>query len=378
MSLPDRFAALITRYSKVMIAAMLVVTVIAGAGAGMIEQSSSLDQFQSDTPEQEKLTYVEDNFQTGAENTTTAQVIVRGDDVLTQDALVENLRLQQEFRSTELINRTLAAERPTVSVANLVATSAIIGDQQRELEATAAEFERLNATVREEGAALERRSAELNATTDALRAALETLQRNPDAAPRAQFDAVRENTSVELDEGQYTTFNESVQLLRGTGNETQIEQAYRRGTRGVLASEYEDLEQRQTELRSQQERLRELGAQLERQRASLETLSPTLDEQLETLQSLNSTAYERAVQSVLSEGSGGQLNGLAFMPVGYEPGSTTANATMMLVTHQSDGASATGTASDALVDAQLEMQSLADERAEESGFDTIVFGTGIL
>ncbi|WP_336328001.1 MMPL family transporter [Halovenus sp. HT40] len=378
MSLPDRFATLITRYSKVMIAAMLVVTVIAGAGAGMIDQSSSLEQFQSDTVEQEKLTYIEENFQTGAENTSTAQVILRGENVLTQDAMVENLRLQQEFRDSENINQTLVSERPTVSVANLVATSSIIGDQRQELETTAAEFEQLNATVREEGAALQRRNAELNATTDALRTALETLQRNPDAEPRAQFEAIRENTSVELDEGQYATFNESVQLLRSTDNETRIEQAYRQGTQGVLAPEYEDLEQRRTDLQSQQERLRELGSQLERQQTRLEGLSPTLDEQIETLQSLNSTAYDSAVRSVLSEDASGQLNGLAFMPIGYEPGSTSANATMMLVTHQSEGTTQTGSASDALVDAQLEMQSLADDRAEDSGFETIVFGTGIL
>lgn len=41
---------------------------------------------------------------------------------------------------------------------------------------------------------------------------------------------IREDTSVELDEGQYGTFNKSVQLLWSTDSETQTERAYRQGS----------------------------------------------------------------------------------------------------------------------------------------------------
>ncbi|ELY96779.1 MMPL family transporter [Natrialba taiwanensis] len=381
MSWLDRFAAMVTSHSRAVIALMLVLTVVTGAGAGMIEQSSSLDQFQSDTAESEKLNYIEENFSTGANNTTTAQVIVKGDNTLTQESLLETLRLQQSFRENETINRTLADEQPTVGVANLVAISSLTSDQQRELEATAAEFEQLNGTVQEERAALEQRRGELNATQRDLRAALETLRTDQSASPRAQFETVRANSSVELDETQYATFNESAQLLRTADNESQIETAYQRGTQGVLADEYTALEQRSTDLESQSERLTELGSQLEAQQAALENAtSPTLQEQIDAIDAMNATAYEQTLETVLSENSSEQMNGLAFMPTSYDAGSTSANATMLLVTHQTDGGDGGqgGMASDELVDAQLAMQSLANDGADGDTSDVIVFGGGIM
>ncbi|WP_339106068.1 MMPL family transporter [Haloterrigena salinisoli] len=380
MSWIDRIAETVTNYSRPVIAVMLVLTVIAGAGAGMVEQSSSLDQFQSDTEEAQKMEYVEANFSTGQENTSAAQVIVRGENVLAQESMVETLRLQQSFRENETINRTLVDDQPTVGAANLIAISSITGDQQRELEATAAEFEELNATVREERAALEQRSDELNATQRDLRTALETLREDPSASPRAQFDAVDENSSVDLNETQYATFNESAQLLRNAEDESQAEEAYRLGTQGVLADEYEALEQRSADLESQAARLEELGAELEDQRAALENASsPTLEEQIDALESMNATEYERALGAVLGEDASGQLSGLAFMPTGYEAGSTSANATMLLVTHQSEGGGGQGgTVSDELVDAQLAMQSIANDEFGADGSDVIVFGGGIM
>ncbi|WP_323174241.1 MMPL family transporter [Natrialba sp. PRR66] len=383
MSWLDRFAAMVTSHSRAVIALMLVLTVVTGAGAGMIEQSSSLDQFQSDTAESEKLNYIEENFSTGANNTTTAQVIVKGENTLTQESLLETLRLQQSFRENETINRTLADEQPTVGVANLVAISSLTGDQQRELEATAAEFEQLNATVQEERASLEQRQSEVNATQQNLRAALETLRADQSASPQEQFEAVRANSSVELDETQYATFNESAHLLRSADNESQIETAYQRGTQGVLADEYEDLEQRSADLESQGERLAELGNQLETQQAALENAtSPTLQEQIDAVDAMNATTYERTLETVLSEDSSEQMNGLAFMPTSYDASSTSANATMLLVTHQTDGGEMGGgqggMASDELVDAQLAMQSLANDGVDSDTSDVIVFGGGIM
>ncbi|QLD89033.1 MMPL family transporter [Natronomonas salina] len=380
MSLSDRLSGAITAYSRPLIVIMLVLTVVVGSGAGMIEQTSSLDQFQSDTEESEKLTYVEENFSTGAENTTSAQLIVRGENVISQESSLDMLRLQQRFRDNTTINRTLVEDQPTVGVANLVATSAIVGEQQADLQATAAEFERLNATVREEGAALEQRRAELNATQRDLRASLDTLRENRSASPRAEFESVRANSSVELDEEQYATFNESARQVRAAENESQLEEAYQLGTQGVLADEYEALQQRSEELQAQQERLQELGSQLESQQAAMENAtSPTLEEQIEAIESMNATEYEDARDDVLSEDAG-QMSGLAFMPTHYEAGSPSANATMLVVTHQSEdgGGGQGGMASDEIVDAQLAMQSIANDAADAGGSDVIVFGGGIM
>ncbi|SER35359.1 MMPL family transporter [Natrinema salaciae] len=380
MSWVDRFAETIMAYSRPVIAVMLVLTVVAGAGAGTIEQSSDLGQFQSDTTESEKLEYVEANFSTGPNNTTVAQVIVRGDNVLTRDSQLETLRLQQSFRENETIDRTLVDDRPTIGVANLLAIASITGEQQRELAATAAEFEAVNATVREERGALEERRAELNATQRELRAALDTLHEEPSASPRAQFDAVAANSSVELDDTQYATFNESAQLRRNAENESQIAAASRLGTQGVLADEYQDLERRSEDLESQADRLEELGGQLAEQQAALENAtSPTLQEQIDAVESMNATEYERALDTVLGEESAGQLSGLAFMPTNYEAGSTSSNATMLMVTHQSEGGGGRGgTASDAVVDAQLAMQSIANEDVAGDGSSVIVFGGGVM
>ncbi|MFA9501688.1 MMPL family transporter [Natrinema sp. H-ect1] len=380
MSWIDRIADGVTEHSRVVIAVMLVLTVVAGSGAGMIEQSSSLDQFQSDTEEAQKLEYVEQNFSTGQENTSAAQVIVRGDNVLSQESMVETLRLQQSFRENETVSGTLVDDRPTVGAANLVAISSLTADQQRELEATAAEFEELNATVQAERTAVAERSAALNATRVELRGALETLRADPSASPREQFAAVDENSSVDLNETQYATFNESAQRLRAAENESRIDAAYRLGTQGVLEDEYAALDRRSAALESQSERLQSLGAELSAEQAALENAtSPTLPEQIDALESMNATEYERALGAVLSEDSSGRTSGLAFMPTSYDAGSTSANATMLLVTHQTEGDGGQGgMASDALVDAQLAMQSIATDAFESDGADVIVFGGGIM
>jgi len=144
MSWIDRFSETIMAHSRAVIAIMLVLTVFMGAGVGMIEQSSSLDQFQSDSTEAQKLSYVEENFTTGQENTTSAQVIVRGENVLSQESMVEQLRLQQSFRENETINRTLVDEQPTVGAANLVALASLSG-------ATGGPGERLGSTASNSG-----------------------------------------------------------------------------------------------------------------------------------------------------------------------------------------------------------------------------------
>ncbi|SDJ45113.1 hydrophobe/amphiphile efflux-3 (HAE3) family protein [Halovenus aranensis] len=378
MSVPDRLSEIVTGHSRAVIALMLVVTVLAGAGAGMVEQSSSLDQFQSDTEEAEKLTYIEDNFATGSENTSTAQVIVRGENTLSKDSLVETLHLQQSFRENETISQTLSTERPTVGVANLVATSAILGEQRQELQSLATEFEQLNATVQKERAALARRQAALNTTRQALRTALESLQEDQATSPRETFEGVRERTAVELDETQYDTFNRSVQLLRRATDEAEIERAYKQGTQGVLADEYETLEQRSQQLEADGERLRALGSELEQRQSKLENTSPSIGDQIEAIESLNATQYERALMSVLGGDSNGQLSGLGFMPTDYEPGSASANATMLLVTHQTSGEGQAGAASQQLIDAQLTMQSMSTDQIGAGDSEVIVFGTGIM
>ncbi|QRV17712.1 MMPL family transporter (plasmid) [Haloterrigena salifodinae] len=266
MSWIDAISDAVADYSRPVIAVMLVLTLVVGAGAGMVEQSSDLDAFQSDSEEAQKMEYIEENFSAGQENTSAAQVIVRGENVLTQEAMVENLQLQQSFRENETINRTLADERPTVGVANLVALASLSEGQQ----------------------------------------------------------------AAQADE-------------------------------------------------SGQQRVAQEDNASQQQGAQTSAASPTLQQQIDALESMNEAEYERALGAVLSEESSGEMSGLAFMPTSYEPGSSSANATMLMVTHQTDGGGGQeGTASDAVTDAQLAMQSIANEDVEDGSSEVIVFGSGIM
>lgn len=123
MSLPQRVADTISTRTGLAIVVMLLVLGGVGAGAPMVESVSSLDQFQSDSEEGDTLDYIEANF-TGEQDTTLAQVVVRGENVLSEESLVAMLEYQQALRDEERVNRTLFGEQPTFGVANAIATTA--------------------------------------------------------------------------------------------------------------------------------------------------------------------------------------------------------------------------------------------------------------
>jgi predicted RND superfamily exporter protein len=125
MGLVDRYAAVLTGHSRLFLVAMLVATVVVGAGAPGIEGGLTIASFESDSVEAQKLDYVGSNFSVEGENTTAVQIVVTGDDVLTRASLVETLELQQRLRANESINATLADERPTVGLSNVVAIAAM-------------------------------------------------------------------------------------------------------------------------------------------------------------------------------------------------------------------------------------------------------------
>jgi predicted RND superfamily exporter protein len=103
--------------------------------------------------------------------------------------------------------------------------------------------------------------------------------------------------------------------------------------------------------------------------------NPTLGAQLEQLRSMNESEIDDALSLVLSEGGNGGA-AFAFMPTGYEPGNTSTNATMLVVSHESGGNAAAGTAPQSLVDAQLAMQTVAS--GGEDVREVMVFGGGII
>ncbi|MFB6150421.1 MAG: MMPL family transporter, partial [Haloarculaceae archaeon] len=375
MSRFRRFVDVVLDHSRVVIAVMLLLTVAVGAGASAVEQSSSLEQFQSDSPEGDALDYIESNFTTGAENTTTSQVIVRDENVLDRESLVGIIEYQQRLRENRTVNSTLAPESPTVSIANVLATAAIRGEEARDVRAVATELQQLNATVTEERQALAARNRTLSRTAKLLRAELGALRAAPNASVDAAFADVRANTTVELNETDAATFREAATALRRATSEAEAKQAYKLGTRGVLADEYRALEQRSAALSEKATRLKQLASELERERADLRNATnATLAQQRAKLESMNESELSSVVTAVLGN-DGGNGGVFRFMPTDYEVGSTSADATMMVVTQQVETQTIQSMASEDITEAQLAMDALA---GSAGGGEYVVFGAGVI
>ncbi|RNJ27279.1 efflux RND transporter permease subunit [Halosegnis longus] len=379
MSVVDRIVDGILDHSRAVIAVMILLTVVVGAGAPMVEQTSSLDQFQTDSEAGEKLEYLEENFQTGDENTTSAQIIIRDDNVLDRESLLGSIAYQQTLRANETVNATLTDSTPTVGISNIVAITAISQEEGEDVQRLATEFQQLNQTVTEERAAIEARNETLTETTGLLRERLTFLRENPDADPAAAFEEVRANTPVEFTEEDGQTFEQAAQQLRQAETQEEAEQAYTLGTQGVLSDQYEQLTERSEDLEATATELESVGDQLQTEREQFQNAqNATLTEQYEQLESMNGSDIESTVATVLGDGGDGGANtrALGFMPTDFDTGSTSAEATMLLVRQSSDApAGNNAAASDPVIDAQLAMQSLGESA---DGGEYLIFGAGII
>jgi len=234
VSVMDRFTDGIATHTRVVIVVLLLVTAGLGSFAGDVSSQSGLDQFQSDSEAANASEYVDETFVADNTSTTSVQVIVRNEDgdVLSKESLLASLRYQQALRSNETINATLADEGGLVGVSNLVAITAIQRERGEELQAR--------------GQALGNRSDALNATARELGSALRTIQENPNASVRTQFERANANTSVELDDEDYAVFQRAAAGVRE--NASAIRPTVQAGTQRVLADEFRALGERQTQL----------------------------------------------------------------------------------------------------------------------------------
>jgi predicted RND superfamily exporter protein len=372
----DSAVDLVLDHSRAAIAVVLLLTVVVGSGAPMVGQSSSLDQFQTDSPEAEKLDYIDANFSSGDEETTTAQVILRDDDVLDRESLVALIEYQQTLHGNETVNATLADDRGTVSVANVLAIAAITAEEGRDVQELAVQVQTLNRSVAAEQEAIAERNETLGATAGLLREQLMYLRANPNASVDAAFEDVRANTTVELNATDRATFHTAAERLRNASDQSEAEAAYRLGTRGVLSEEYRALEQRASALEADADRLQTLSMELEGERAEYRNASnATLAAQQEQLRSMNESELNDTIEAVLGADGPNDGAGLAFMPTRYEPGAADANATMLLVTMEGSSNAGSGAADEAVTDAQLAMQTLT---ADADGGEYLVFGAGII
>ncbi|GAB7020511.1 efflux RND transporter permease subunit [Halostagnicola bangensis] len=410
MSVPERLADIVTTHTKIVLVVLLVLTALVGAGATMVDDDSSLDQFESDSPEGQAQEYIDDNFTIEeAENTTSLQLIYTnehdgdraGESVLTQESLIESLEFQEQLRENESINETLVEDDPIFGVENMVAFAAITDQQVTELE--------------ERGEEIENRSAELDATSEQLEQGIDDVRdtqrdyeelnatTDPDdpeyeqqaEALEGDFDEAIEEATVGLDDEQTAQFEQAaddardieaqlVQLEAEYGEEAteqdayeelteQMEGVYTAATMGVLEDEYAQLEEDSEQLEEDQEEL-EAGGE-----GGEEDDQPSLDEQIEALEELDDEAFEDIVEQTLDDDEGNN-DALGLMASSYDPGSTDADARMTSITQSADGGvdAEMGAVDDEIVDSQLDIRELAGEYDDEMAGEYIVFGGGIL
>ncbi|MFB6243420.1 MAG: MMPL family transporter, partial [Halobaculum sp.] len=330
MSLFEQIVERVTAHSRIAIVVMLVLTAGITVGATEVEQESSLDQFQTDSVEADKLDYIESNFSSGEENTTTAQIILRekSGNVLDKASLVDSLQFQRDLRTDDRTADTLTGERPTVGIANVIATAAIQQEEAADVRSLATEIQELNQSVQRQRAALQRnqtrlnesraalrenrteleearaalerdraalqnRSDRLNATARQLRTGLTTLRNDRNASVDTVFESVRANTSVTLNRTDRQLYGQAARQIRSARSQSAVESAYTLGTRGVLRDDYRALNEESAELRERGRQLRERatalqerGEQLQQQADQLQERGEELEADVERLQSL--------------------------------------------------------------------------------------------
>ncbi|MWV38518.1 MMPL family transporter [Natrialba sp. INN-245] len=342
MSAADRIAKFVTSNARIVLVSLLLTTALVGAGASMVDDDSSLEQFESDSPEGEAMEAIDDRFGVDdEEETTSVQVITRGDgeNVLTRESLLESLEFQEEIRENGSINETLVEDDAITGVENVVAITAITNEQIAELEELGDDIEEreteLNETseeleergeeleqrgeeleerggeLEERGAELEQREAELNETSERLEDGIDAsigIQReyeelaatydedDPEyqegaAELEAEFDATIEEATAGLDDEQAAEYEELAQQARAiesdrfaieqTTDDPESDPEYQELTE-ALEDVY--LGATMAVLEEEYEQLEEEADELEAERAQLEAESEQLEEDSEQLE----------------------------------------------------------------------------------------------
>jgi predicted RND superfamily exporter protein len=125
-----RYAEWVATHSRLVILAVVLVTALIGAGAGMGDPGDAgVGEFEVDSEEFDAADFIDSNYAT--DNTVAAQLVVRDEDgdVLTQESLLAGLRLQEALQNDPAVESTLAA-RGIVGIENVVGTAAVALDNQ--------------------------------------------------------------------------------------------------------------------------------------------------------------------------------------------------------------------------------------------------------
>jgi predicted RND superfamily exporter protein len=304
--LGERLRSVVVERSRETIAVMLVVSLLVGSGAAAVDDSASLQQFETDSEAAEAQAYVDENFGTDA-NTTGSQIIVEGDDVLSKEGLLATLVLQERLRANETVNATLGAD-PFDDIAGIVAETAVRLDRGEDIRADAEELEARAESLNESreklearGEKLQARADRLNESRDELEARGEKLQERADRLneSREKLEARGEKLQARADR-----LNESRDELRADAEELKADAEQLRADaeeleekarsfeippseaeerREKLEQRREELEQRREKLNESRDELEERGRQLQENKSQLEADAAALQERADRL-----------------------------------------------------------------------------------------------
>jgi len=122
---PDhRIAALVLGRRRVVLLVVAAVVLATSSGVVMLEEETGFGEASVGTAEEATLEYVEANFSTPGTDREVAQVLVESENVFAKETLIETLELQQRIRTDDVVAPTLAADRQTAGIANVLATAA--------------------------------------------------------------------------------------------------------------------------------------------------------------------------------------------------------------------------------------------------------------
>lgn len=133
MITPSRIAEFITDQSALVIVVLLLVTGALGAGIPLLDDDTDLEQFESESPEVEAAEYIDEHFSLDradddddtAPGLTSLQLIARGENVLSQESILDSLELQQTILDDEAIAPALAEDTPFTGVETIIGTAAL-------------------------------------------------------------------------------------------------------------------------------------------------------------------------------------------------------------------------------------------------------------
>lgn len=260
MSVLDRVSDGITKHSRVVIVVLLVTTVAIGSGATMVEQTSSLSEFQSGTSEAAQAQeYIAENFSGGSENTTSAQIIVRSENALSKESLLRQLRLQRAIRKNGTVNGTLANESQTVGIANAIASAAVRMDRVEELKEKGEKLKQRGEELKQRAERLKERAQKLNESKSELKARGEKLKRKGKRLERRGKQLQKRAKQL----------NESRQDLKQRGKQLQKRAKQLKQDKRALKQDAAELKERAQKLKEKRQELKERGQELKQQARQL-------------------------------------------------------------------------------------------------------------